>query len=38
MANCGESKKRVVVLGGGMAGSLVAKTLQYSADVTLIDP
>ncbi|XP_044469244.1 apoptosis-inducing factor homolog B-like [Mangifera indica] len=38
MANCGEIGKRVVVIGGGMAGSLIAKTLQYSADVTLIDP
>ncbi|KAK9175471.1 hypothetical protein WN944_027478 [Citrus x changshan-huyou] len=30
--------KRVVVIGGGVAGSLVAKSLQFSADVTLIDP
>ncbi|XP_031280321.1 apoptosis-inducing factor homolog B-like [Pistacia vera] len=38
MENSGESRKRMVVIGGGLAGSLVAKTLQYSADVTLIDP
>ncbi|XP_041995170.1 apoptosis-inducing factor homolog B-like [Salvia splendens] len=30
--------KRVVVVGGGVAGSLIAKTLQFNADVTLIDP
>lgn len=30
-------KKRVVVIGGGVAGSLVAKSLQFHADVTLID-
>lgn len=30
--------KRVVVVGGGVAGSLVAKSLQFHADVTLIDP
>ncbi|KAK4764661.1 hypothetical protein SAY86_025751 [Trapa natans] len=29
---------RVVVVGGGVAGSLVAKTLQFTADVTLVDP
>lgn len=29
--------KRVVVVGGGIAGSLVAKSLQFTADVTLID-
>ncbi|KAK7404867.1 hypothetical protein VNO78_05888 [Psophocarpus tetragonolobus] len=31
-------KKKVVVLGGGVAGSLVAKSLQFHAQVTLIDP
>ncbi|XP_057955688.1 uncharacterized protein LOC131149336 [Malania oleifera] len=31
-------KKRVVVIGGGVGGSLVAKSLQFHADVTLIDP
>jgi len=31
-------KKRVVVVGGGIAGSLVAKSLQFTAHVTLIDP
>ncbi|CAA0825253.1 FAD/NAD(P)-binding oxidoreductase family protein [Striga hermonthica] len=30
--------KRVVVVGGGVAGSLIAKSLQFHADVTLIDP
>lgn len=30
--------KRVVVVGGGVAGSLIAKTLQFHGDVTLIDP
>ncbi|KAL0460002.1 UNVERIFIED_CONTAM: Apoptosis-inducing factorA [Sesamum latifolium] len=30
--------KRVVVVGGGVAGSLIAKSLQFQADVTLIDP
>ncbi|KAL9263707.1 Apoptosis-inducing factor homolog A-like protein [Drosera capensis] len=33
----GSSKRKVVVVGGGVAGSLVAKTLQFDADVTLID-
>jgi len=31
-------KKRVVIIGGGVAGSLVAKSLQFTAHVTLIDP
>ncbi|XP_028808347.1 apoptosis-inducing factor homolog A-like [Neltuma alba] len=30
--------KRVVVIGGGVAGSLIAKYLQSHAHVTLIDP
>ncbi|KFK26338.1 hypothetical protein AALP_AA8G234800 [Arabis alpina] len=30
--------RRVVVIGGGIAGSLAAKLLQFDADVTLIDP
>lgn len=30
-------KKRVVVIGGGVGGSLFAKTLQNDADVFLID-
>lgn len=30
-------RKKVVVAGGGMAGSLVAKLLEMDADVTLID-
>ncbi|GMG99497.1 hypothetical protein Nepgr_001337 [Nepenthes gracilis] len=32
------NKKKVVVVGGGIAGSLVAKRLQLHAHVTLIDP
>ncbi|KAL9296916.1 hypothetical protein ACSQ67_022812 [Phaseolus vulgaris] len=31
-------KKRVVIIGGGVAGSLVAKSLQFTTHVTLIDP
>ncbi|XP_073126517.1 uncharacterized protein [Henckelia pumila] len=31
-------KKRVVVVGGGVGGSLIAQTLQNDADVVLIDP
>ncbi|CAN4119148.1 unnamed protein product [Withania somnifera] len=30
--------RRVVVIGGGVAGSLIAKSLQFDADLTLIDP
>ncbi|XP_015057316.1 LOW QUALITY PROTEIN: apoptosis-inducing factor homolog B [Solanum pennellii] len=30
--------RRVVVIGGGIAGSLIAKSLQFDADLTLIDP
>lgn len=33
----GGEKKNVVVIGGGVAGSLVAKTLQNEANVSLID-
>jgi NADH dehydrogenase FAD-containing subunit len=29
---------RVVIVGGGIAGALLAKTLQNHADVVLIDP
>jgi NADH dehydrogenase FAD-containing subunit len=32
------TKKRVVVVGGGVGGSTVAKKLEQEADVTLIDP
>ncbi|PSS03118.1 Apoptosis-inducing factor B like [Actinidia chinensis var. chinensis] len=35
---CGGDRMRVVVVGGGVAGSLVAKSLQFHGDVTLIDP
>ncbi|XP_038984002.1 apoptosis-inducing factor homolog B-like isoform X2 [Phoenix dactylifera] len=36
----GESEKRkvVVVVGGGVAGALLAKNMQFDADVVLIDP
>ncbi|XP_073002389.1 uncharacterized protein [Typha latifolia] len=34
----GEQKRKVVVVGGGMAGGLLAKNLQFAADVVLIDP
>ncbi|CAF1708491.1 hypothetical protein Bca4012_006246 [Brassica carinata] len=30
--------RRVVVIGGGIAGSLASKSLQFDSDVTLIDP
>lgn len=33
----GGEKKNVVVIGGGVAGSLVAKTLQNVVNVSLID-
>ncbi|CAN6871607.1 unnamed protein product [Brassica oleracea] len=33
-----KQRKRVVVICGGIAGSLAAKLLQFDADVTLIDP
>ncbi|KAI9072576.1 hypothetical protein K1719_045463 [Acacia pycnantha] len=31
-------EKKVVIIGGGVAGAVLAKTLQNHADVTLIDP
>ncbi|OMO95652.1 FAD-dependent pyridine nucleotide-disulfide oxidoreductase [Corchorus capsularis] len=34
----GGDKRRVVIVGGGIAGSLLAKSIQFNADVTLIDP
>ncbi|KAK4717260.1 hypothetical protein R3W88_015598 [Solanum pinnatisectum] len=37
MADSGGEKKRVVVIGGGVAGSLIARSLQDEANVTLID-
>ncbi|CAI0544024.1 unnamed protein product [Linum tenue] len=30
--------RRLVVVGGGVAGSMLAKSAQFTADVTLIDP
>ncbi|WVZ77903.1 hypothetical protein U9M48_025702 [Paspalum notatum var. saurae] len=38
MAAAGKTKARVVVVGGGVAGSLLAKTMQGHADVVLLDP
>jgi NADH dehydrogenase FAD-containing subunit len=32
------AKKRVVIVGGGVAGALLVKILQNISDVTLIDP
>ncbi|GMN60999.1 hypothetical protein TIFTF001_030081 [Ficus carica] len=37
MENQGGEKKRVVIIGGGVAGSVIAHSLQFSADVVLID-
>ncbi|KAK4353652.1 hypothetical protein RND71_025846 [Anisodus tanguticus] len=37
MADSGGEKKSVVVIGGGVAGSLIAKSLQDEANVSLID-
>ncbi|XP_060215431.1 uncharacterized protein LOC132642188 [Lycium barbarum] len=37
MTDTGGEKKRVVVIGGGVAGSLIAKSLQDEANVSLID-
>ncbi|GAB4859835.1 hypothetical protein Ancab_011315 [Ancistrocladus abbreviatus] len=33
----GGRTRRVVVVGGGVAGSLIARSLQFDADLTLID-
>ncbi|XP_020580373.1 apoptosis-inducing factor homolog B-like [Phalaenopsis equestris] len=33
-----EKSKRVVVVGGGIAGGIISKTLQSQNEVTLIDP
>ncbi|PON84384.1 FAD/NAD(P)-binding domain containing protein [Trema orientale] len=35
--NSGAEKKRVVVVGGGVAGSFLARSLQFSAHVVLMD-
>ncbi|KAG4980013.1 hypothetical protein AAZX31_12G089700 [Glycine max] len=32
------AEKKVVILGGGVAGANLAKTIQHQANVTLIDP
>jgi NADH dehydrogenase FAD-containing subunit len=37
MGDLGGKTKKVVVVGGGVGGSLVARKLQTQADVTLID-
>ncbi|GMI84114.1 hypothetical protein like AT3G44190 [Hibiscus trionum] len=34
----GGGRRKVVVVGGGIGGSLLAKTIQFNADLTLIDP
>ncbi|KAJ9188621.1 hypothetical protein P3X46_000001 [Hevea brasiliensis] len=34
----GGERRRLVVIGGGIAGSLLAESLQFDVDVTLIDP
>ncbi|KAJ0965621.1 hypothetical protein J5N97_026759 [Dioscorea zingiberensis] len=34
----GATGKKVVVVGGGVAGAFLAKSMQFVADVTLIDP
>ncbi|XVF69252.1 hypothetical protein PTKIN_Ptkin11bG0066100 [Pterospermum kingtungense] len=34
----GGDRRRVVIVGGGIGGSILAKTIQFNADVTLIDP
>ncbi|TKY67022.1 Apoptosis-inducing factor-like A [Spatholobus suberectus] len=31
-------EKKVVIVGGGVAGAVLAKTIQHQANVTLIDP
>ncbi|CAN0923453.1 Apoptosis-inducing factor homolog A [Linum grandiflorum] len=36
--NDSSSGRRLVIVGGGVAGSLLAKSAQFTADVTLIDP
>ncbi|GAB4824623.1 hypothetical protein Ancab_007496 [Ancistrocladus abbreviatus] len=33
----GSRTRRVVVVGGGVAGSLIARSLQFDADLTLVD-
>ncbi|XP_020102460.1 apoptosis-inducing factor homolog B-like [Ananas comosus] len=33
-----EEKRRVVVIGGGVAGALLAKNVQFNSDLVLIDP
>ncbi|KAF8395462.1 hypothetical protein HHK36_019408 [Tetracentron sinense] len=38
MEESSTEKRRVVVIGGGVAGALLSKTLQFHADVVLIDP
>lgn len=31
-------RKRVVVVGGGVAGATLAKALQFDADLVVVDP
>jgi len=32
------AEKKVVIVGGGVAGAILAKNIQNQANVTLIDP
>lgn len=34
----GGAANKIVVIGGGVAGSYIAKSLQFHGNVTLIDP
>ncbi|XP_078434045.1 uncharacterized protein LOC144705312 [Wolffia australiana] len=34
----GGNTKRLVIIGGGVAGGALAKSMQFHADVTLVDP
>lgn len=38
MEGAGNGTKNVVVIGGGVAGSLLAKSLQFDSNLVLIDP
>jgi NADH dehydrogenase FAD-containing subunit len=38
MGEAGKGTKNVVVIGGGVGGSLLAKSLQFDSNLALIDP
>jgi apoptosis-inducing factor 2 len=38
MGEAGNGTKNVVVIGGGVGGSLLAKSLQFDSNLVLIDP